>query len=250
MELARDYARAKKGINWGKLTFEHLKKKSDARKNCNSNNNTSNNYSNNSIVTYSSTKDNVRNALEDNPLISELNGTKILTELSIDDQCTFFSNYIKCEKLILQDFKIIISDITLRCITIVMSDTLIELDLSNSIVNNLMLEVILSHLQVLKTIKLSNCPHIDSTCMNVLVKYTNHSLKDLYVNKCPLFKIEPLLVISGVSGMQSVGLKKLVVLDFSESPIEDKVCFPSDCGLIITSLLWSVLFMLFLYSLY
>ena len=209
MELARADALAKKGINWGKLTFEHLRRKEEELRSGN--------------VLYLSARKRVQEALESNLVISgTLDGSTVLSDLSIDDQCSFFMNYPKCENLILQGWIVPIADVTLRCVSITMGENLIELDMSNSMVNTATLEIMLSHVQKLKIIKFNNCPNIDSICMGLLAKYAGHTIKELYVSNCKQFKLDPLLALSGSIGFCAGGLKKINVLDLSENPAVDR----------------------------
>lgn len=209
MELARADALAKKGINWGRLTFEHLRRNDEA--------------SLTGKAAYFSTTRSVKDALEANILTAGvLNGSGVLSDLSVEDQCSFFSCYPKCEKLVLQGWTNPISDSTLRCISIVMGESLLELDMSYSSVTAATLEIMLSHVQRLKVVRFSSCPNLDSVSMGLLAKYAGHTVTELYVDNCPQFRLEPLLALSGSVGFNAGGLRKLQILDLSDCPVDDR----------------------------
>jgi hypothetical protein len=211
MELARADALAKKGINWGKLTFEHiLKKNEDLKK---------------KDTVYLGNTDRVQSALRDNLLVSlsdAVDGSAVLTDLDVDDQCAFFSSYPTCKILILRGWKARISDTTLRCLSIAMGESLVEIDMSYSNVDAQILEIMLSHIQYLKIVKLNHCPLLDAACMSLLAKYAGPTIKELYVSHCKLFRLDPLLALSGSIGFGAGGLKALRALDLGSCPVEDR----------------------------
>jgi hypothetical protein len=189
MELARADALAKKGINWGKLTFEHIFKKNEDLKKKN--------------TVYLTNRDKVQSALRDNLLVTlsdAVDGSAVLTDLNVDDQCAFFQSYPTCKILILRGWKERISDTTLRCLSIAMGECLVEIDMSYSNVDSHILEIMLSHIQYLKIVKLNHCPLLDSACMSLLAKYAGPTIKELYVSYCKLFRLDPLLALSGSIG--------------------------------------------------
>ena len=212
MELARADAIAKKGINWGKLTFEHLLKKDDYRRGVAADK-----------ASQFSEKEPLRDKFESNlKAVTELDGGKELLNLSIEDQCKFFSSYPNCKKLIIRGWNTPISDSTLRCISIVMGESLLELDLSYSAVGASTLEIMLSHVQHLRILRCSHCPNLDSISMGLLAKHAGTTLKELYVDNCIQFRLEPLLALSGSVGFNAGCLKKLRTLDLSECPADDR----------------------------
>ena len=212
MELARADAMAKKGINWGKLTFEHLLKKDAHRREIAADK-----------ASLFSDKEPHRDEFESNlKAVTELDGGKELLNLSIEDQCKYFSSYPNCKKLTLRGWNAPISDSTLRCISIVMGESLLELDLSYSAVAAGTLEIMLSHVQHLRILRCSHCPNLDSISMGLLAKHAGTTLKELYVDNCVQFRLEPLLALSGSVGFNAGGLKKLRTLDLSECPADDR----------------------------
>ena len=119
-ELYRDMiGEAGQKKQWGVTTFWNIKKKEDELKA-------------GKFIPLSSKK-RVQEFLESHLVITgPLNATKVIFELNVEDQCKFFEKFPLCETLILQNWKNPISDVTLRTISMTMSDHLLELDMSFS----------------------------------------------------------------------------------------------------------------------
>ena len=165
----------------------------------------------------------VQEFLEQNLVITgPLNGSKALVELNVEDQCKFFEKFPQCETLILQSWKAPISDLTLRTISMTMADRLLELDMSYSSVDTATLDVILLHFTRLRTVKFSHCPRLDGLAMGLMSKLNGPTVKELFVDHCEQFKLEPLLALAGQIGVGGGGLRKLRVLDLGACPVDDR----------------------------
>jgi hypothetical protein len=89
MELFREEMERRKGPNWGKITFERMLRREEE------------NRSGKSLTPRPRRR--VLDALETHLVVSgPLDGSKAVAELTVDEQCTFFSSYPQCEKLILR----------------------------------------------------------------------------------------------------------------------------------------------------
>ena len=155
------------------------------------------------------------------PVVSgTLDGTRAIQELSEEEQCEFFSHYKKVKGLIIRGWEKI-SDNTLRCISFTMGEQLEELDVSFSHVSVGQLEVLLARVSVLRVVRFTGCPLVNGACINLLARMACKTVDELYVDKCPLFKEEPLLWLAGIMGISSPKLSKLQVLDLQDCPITD-----------------------------
>jgi hypothetical protein len=102
-----------------------------------------------------------------------------------------------------------------------MGATLIELNLSNTRITRTHLEILFHQMTSLKILKLSSCPLVDGQCMQLITQISHTSLRELYVDHCVQFSVEPLLWIAGVVGINSSKLSKLRTLDLSYCPLVD-----------------------------
>ena len=201
-------ADAGKKVQWGVKTYQNIKKKEDDIKAGKS-------------VTLAPRKT-VREFLEAHLVITgPLDATNALFELSIEDQCSFFSSFPRCETLLLRSWKSIAQK-TLRCISMTMGERLLELDLSYSNADVETLEILLVHLTRIQTLKFSHCSNIDGLAMATLAKLNGNTVKELVVDHCVHFKSEPLLALSGQIGVVGSGLRRLEVLDLGFSPVQDR----------------------------
>jgi hypothetical protein len=171
-----------------------------------------------------SQKKHLHDAFENKALIKHapLNASDILNQLpNENDQCEFFANYSQCQILILQSWKSISGNV-LRSIAMTMGESLVELDLSSSLINKEHFEILFTSLSSLKILKLSFCPFVNGQCLQLITAVSYRTLIELYVDHCPQFStIEPLLWISGVVGINSPKLSKLRTLDLSHCPLPD-----------------------------
>jgi hypothetical protein len=87
----------------------------------------------------------------------------------------------------------------LRCISMTMSESLLEIDLSNSMVDSQKIEILTSHLNNLQILRLNKCPKLDAPSMAIITKMAGSSLLELFVSDCIQFRIEPLLYMSGAA---------------------------------------------------
>lgn len=193
--------------------------------------------------------DNVRYFLEQQPdMKGPLDATEILNHLSPDDLCDFFSRYNKCESLCIRDWKFLPPSV-LRCISVTMGETLQYLDVSNSAISTKDFEIILAFSKQLKgvrdcadilifiskttapdrsyclqfsQIRISGCPNIDGLSMALLSKISHDTMTELYADKCPTMRVEPLLWVAGSVGFTTYKLSKLKIVDLGECPVEDK----------------------------
>lgn len=129
--------------------------------------------------------------------------------------------------LIMQNWKHFQTKI-LRCISIELGEVLEEINLSNTSINSSDLEVLLPRTFKLRILILSNCRDLDVRALQVITKISHKTLNELYINLCPCVHEEALLWISGSIGFNQPKLKKLALLDLSET-----LC--TDNGLIGTS---------------
>ena len=98
-----------------------------------------------------------------------LDASRAIKELTEEEQCEFFSHYPKCKSLIMRRWEKI-SDNVLRCISFTMGDSLEEIDLSFSHVRSVHLEVLMPRIRQLRVVKVTGCPNVNGTCMNVLAR--------------------------------------------------------------------------------
>ena len=130
----------------------------------------------------------VQAALEDVPTATgPVNCASILGKFSDEELCEFFSRLPDCQTLLLRGWQTL-ADQVIRCISITMGESITELDMSESKIQAVQIEILLVRFQKLKVIKLSGCPHLDGPCMSVLAENCGHTLSELYVDSCPLFK--------------------------------------------------------------
>lgn len=114
------------------------------------------------------------------------------------------------------------SNHVLRGITIAMGETLTALDLSGSDVSVSHFEILFGRVCTLKILKISQCNLVDGACMKLISQTSHRTLTELYADRCGLFRIEPLLWMSGCVGINSSKLSRLRVLDLSYTPLEDR----------------------------
>jgi hypothetical protein len=203
--LFRQEYELRKPKNWGKIAFEAIEKRREELK------------SSKVLAPRAA----VQAALEKNPVVTgQLNLTEAFASLSEPDQCDFLREYPKCESITYTGWTRV-SGKVLRCISIVMGETLTEVDLSNSMVDAVELEILMAHSSKLKILKLNDCPNLDSSCMQVVAKLVSSTIIELDVSNCPLFRIEPLLCIGGCVGVGQNALYKLQSLNLSGCPVKD-----------------------------
>jgi hypothetical protein len=102
-----------------------------------------------------------------------------------------------------------------------MGPTLTELNLSNTLITRTHLEILFHQILSLKILRLSSCPLVDGQCMQLITQISHTSLRELYVDHCALFQVEPLLWMAGAVGINSAKLAKLRTLDLSYCPLVD-----------------------------
>lgn len=208
MEMFRAEYLARQPKNWGKIIYDKLEASSIKDKT-------------NTRKSVPSASSNVRLAMEENlSMTGPLNGGKIVQTCSDDEQVEIFSQYNKCKVLLLNDWTHI-PEFVLRCISLTMGESLIDLDLSGSCITAPQLEMLLANTVKLKRINVSNCPYVDGACMNLLAKLAGSTCIDLKAMQCPQFKTDPILWLSGAIGSNTPKLSKLKALDLSECPLQD-----------------------------
>jgi hypothetical protein len=213
MELFRDEYLRRLGPNWGKITFDRIREREEVEKH----------ESKKMIKLSNPVLKAMKNlhAMKHESNDDVWNCSELIQQMSEDDLCTFFNQpSILCSHLILQDWSSISSKV-LRCISIQYADSLRVLDLSNSATDSSHLEIILPRTIKLQTLILTNCRQFDVRGFNILTKLSNSTLTELYVNRCPCVKEEPLMWIGGSVGFNQPKLKKLVLLDVSETMVTD-----------------------------
>lgn len=208
MELFRQEYELNLPRNWGQVTFDRLKRREE-------------DLSKSSKNTLAKPL-RVQSAIEAHPTITgPLDASSTLHDLTEDEQCMFFTAFPKCKSLLLNNWSSI-SAKTLRCISMTLGEELIEIDLSNSLVNSSHLEILLIQSEKIKVLKFSNCPNFDGPCVSIIAKLTASTATELYLNNCPHMKEDPLLRIGGCIGLNAPKFSKLNVLDLSGSPITNK----------------------------
>ncbi len=184
MELARNERELMKPINWGKITFNNLKRREGTFV---------------SLTSNEPPRKAVQDALLANPVLTgPLDASLIINSLSENDQCDFFGRYTKCTVLHIRGW-LFITDSVLRCISFVFAHKLVEIDFSYSGVTAEQLEIVLVNAIKIQILKLNKCVQLDTMCMNVVAKLCNSTLRELYVNGCGRFTVEPILCIGGCS---------------------------------------------------
>ena len=103
-----------------------------------------------------------------------------------------------------------------------MGQSLKELDVSGSSINSEHLEALLTFIKGIRVLRISKCPNIDGIMMSQLSKIYSHTLVELYADKCPTFRLEPIMWLSGAIGSSKFRLGMLQVIDLAECPVEDK----------------------------
>eukprot|EP00605_Chrysophyceae_sp_TOSAG23-4_P000769 GSChrysophyteH1.ASY1.ANO1.858.1 assembled CDS len=150
-----------------------------------------------------------------------LDATRAINELPEEEFMEFIAQYPRIKKFVCRGWEEkMISDHVMRCISFTMGEQMEELDLSYSGISSTQLEILLCRVKKLRVCSFTGCPNLNGTCMNVLARFCDVTLTELYVNKCPLFELEPLLWMSGSTGFQQPSLKKLVSLDLSDCPLQ------------------------------
>ena len=213
MELFREEYLISKGLkkNWGKDIYESMKARELEQ--------TKLNVHPHSLVGLSKS---LQAALTDNLNVSgSLNATKAIQELKEDELCEFFARYPNVSGLVMTNWNSI-SEKVMRCISIVLGEKLEMLDLSYSGIDSKGLEVLLARVQKLRVIKLSGCYNLNGMCMGLFAKLCGNTINEVYVDKCHLFKVEPLMYMGGCIGFNAPKLGRLIALDLAECPVEDK----------------------------
>lgn len=208
MELFRQEYELSRPKKWGEITYKKLKQREeDLKKNADK---------------PKFIRDRIRSALESHPVVSgPLDATELMRQLSPEEQCDFFSRYENCTQLILKGWEFIDSKV-LRCISITMGESLREIDLSNSRIDAQLMEVLISHIRKLQVVKLNGCPRVDASCIAIIAKLAANTCLELYLSRCPLVCVEPLLSLAGCVGVNAPKLSKLRALDLSNCPLHDK----------------------------
>jgi len=205
MEMHREEYNLRKGPNWGEILYENLKQRNSQP--------------------VRPPRPNIMKMVMSHPVVSgPLDGTEALEKLTEDEQCTFFAQYPHCKSLTLQRWSHI-SEKVLRCISITMGEQLEELDLSFSHVRAPQLDILIARASKLRVVKLNQCPCVDGAAISVFARQGQKTIKELYVDKCPLFSTEPLMYLSGSIGFNPPKLYKLQALDMGECPLENSVLF-------------------------
>ena len=203
MQLARQEAKMRAPKNYGELQYQNLKRRE------------------NEPPQARPPRPAVFDQLQAQPTVrGPLDARLAMQELSDEDLCEFFTHYTKCKHLILSHWDTV-SDNVLRCISFTMGDTLEEIDLSDSAVRPIHLEILMPRLRKVRVIRFSGCPNVNGTCMNILARLAADSIQELYVDRCPLFASDPLLWLTGSIGFNAPRLSKLTSLDFASCPLED-----------------------------
>jgi hypothetical protein len=205
MTLCRQEYEMRRPKNWGKITYEAIQRRTEELKSS-------------KIL---APKPSVQAALENNPVITgKLDLSGVFVTLSESEQCQFLSQYTKCESISLTGWTSI-SGKVLRSISICMGESLTSVDLSNSYLEAIELEILMAHSSKIKIMKLNNCPNLDSSCMQVIAKLASTTVTELDVSNCQLFRIEPLLCIGGCVGVDTHSLYRLVSLNLAGCPVQD-----------------------------
>lgn len=231
-----------KPINWGEITYNHIKQRIYEIKSKDDNYDSvigshddgtgtggdkgskgeddGNEYSYISSSNMISKK--VRQAIELNLCITgPLDGSNIIKILNDEEQINFFSKYNKLQHLILQNYNDNISYNVLREISITCGSNLIDLDLSYSYVKPAHLEILFVQTIQLASLKLNNCSMLDTPCTMKITGLLSSSLVDLYVNGCSQYKTEPLQWIGGTIGLKMPHLHKLKTIDLGRINSDD-----------------------------
>lgn len=207
MELAREERELAKPKNWGKVNYQNIRLRQIEID--------EGTYIPPPPVPV------VRNKLEQNPVVTgTLDATEVIRELGENEQCDFFSRYPKCTSLIITHWNEL-SYRVLRCISITFGENLLELDLSNSTVNDTLIQVILVRSTKLKILRLNECSNINTQTMAVIVKLVSQSLAELHLSNCPNVTTEAMQWIGGCVGFQAQSLGKLKMLDLGSTPAKD-----------------------------
>ena len=202
MQLARQEAKMRAPKNYGEIQYQNLKRRE------------------NEPPQERPPRPAVFDQLQAQPNLRSLDARRALEELSDEDLCEFFPHYSKCKNLNLSGWETI-SDNVLRCISFTMSEALEEIDLSNSNVSPTHLEILMPRLRKIRVIRFSGCHNVNGTCMNILARLAADTIQELYIDRCPLFSVEPLLWLSGSIGFNAPKLAKLTSLNFDSCPLED-----------------------------
>lgn len=109
----------------------------------------------------------------------------------------------------------------MRCISFTFGSNILELDLSNSSISYIHIELLFANIRKLKILRINNCQEVDGNCMNKICKFTGPSVKEIHAKNCKLFSTEPLLWMSGCIGLGAPKMNKLNLIDFSDCPLLD-----------------------------
>lgn len=208
MELARQERELRKPKNWGAVAFQNIFQRQQELKN--------GTLAQKTKVLGLNSK--VREVLERYPTIrGPLDMSQLVNELNDEELIIFIQHYQQLEHLIIQSWMKLSANF-LRCVSMTISDTLLELDLSFSCVSSSHLEILLVRTQRLQTIRLDGCPMLDTLTISTMVKLIYRSVQELYIPKCGNYiNNDCLLWIGGCSGIFSMSLSLLKVLDLSHN---------------------------------
>jgi hypothetical protein len=220
MELARLERQLNKPINWGERIYHNLKKREVVLQSKSSNSLVNEGCSESngicsSIQLQSALSDSVREALEQHPTVSgPLDASSLLSRLSVDDLSAFFACYTQLKSLVLTNWHSISLNL-LRCISITFGESLLELDLSSSSINESHMEVLFVRTSSLKVLRLNCCPSIDVRCFMILTPLLYRSVEELYLSQCTSLSNECLLWIGGKGSLSGFSFHRLTSLDLS-----------------------------------
>lgn len=149
-----------------------------------------------------------------------LDGGKALQMLSMEEQCQFFGRYGKCRSLLLKDWTSL-GDTVLRCLSLTMGESLLDIDLSNSLVSGAHFEVLFCSLRRIQIVRLNNCQMLDGAAMGLLATLCSKTLSELHCSNNGAFRVDPLLQLAGCIGINAPKLSKLTLLDLGACPLLD-----------------------------
>ncbi|KAJ1415988.1 hypothetical protein B484DRAFT_401290 [Ochromonadaceae sp. CCMP2298] len=206
-ELQRSERELAKGPNWGEITYKNLELRKNEKV---------------GVTSQAPPRKLVRDALESHATVKgPLDATDVLFTLGEENLLDFFSRYTKLQVLYMRDWATVSHNV-LRTISVTFGELLVEMDLSNAMVDVSSLKILFVRASNLSTLKINNCAALDTPCTRVIVQLLHCSLTTLYVNSCPNLRTEPLLWIGGTVGLNSASLRKLKTLDLGECPLTDK----------------------------
>jgi len=220
-----------KPINWGEITYNHIKQRiyeiKSKDNDMNYNNHDISDDNNNNYISDDSSNNVYRNISSSNIISKKvremielhlcitgpLDASDVITILNDEEQIEFFSKYTKLQQLIIHNYNSNISNNILREISITCGNQLLELDLSYSNIKPIHLEILFVHTIQLINLKLNYCSMLDTSCTMKITGLLSSTLVDLYVNGCCQYKTEPLQWIGGTVGLNMPHLHKLKTID-------------------------------------